>query len=342
MTFDIAELTPLVWLVVIFALTFDFINGFHDTANAIATVVSTRVLSPRTAILMATILNFVGALYATGVAKTVASGLVDPKGVNQTVVLAALTGAIVWNLITWYYGIPSSSSHALFGGLCGAAVAHGGFELILWNGVVNKVLIPIVLSPLGGFLIGLVVMSLIYRLFAHAQPGKVNKVFRSMQVASAGLMAYSHGSNDAQKSMGIITMALLSQGILQSQGASGPNVPMEVILLCAIAMAAGTSMGGWRIIKTMGHKIIRLEPVHGFAAETSASIVILLADHYHAPISTTQVISGSIFGVGASKRLSAVRWGVAHNMVVAWILTLPASALVSAITYGVLSLVISG
>ena len=342
MPFDTSLITPLIVLVVVFALVFDFINGFHDTANAIATVVSTRVLSPRTAILMATVLNFVGALYATGVAKTVAAGLVDPQGINQTVVIAALTGAIVWNLITWYYGIPSSSSHALFGGLCGAAIAHGGFELIIWNGVINKVLIPIVASPLGGFFIGLLLMSLIYRLFAHAQPGRVSKVFRSLQVASAGLMAYSHGSNDAQKSMGIITMALLSQGLLETPGPEGPTVPKWVIFACAVAMAAGTSMGGWRIIKTMGHKIIRLEPVHGFAAETSASIVILLADHFHAPISTTQVISGSIFGVGVSKRLSAVRWGVAQSMVMAWILTLPASALVSAITYGLLSLVISG
>ncbi len=330
---DIPVLIP---LVVVFALVFDFINGFHDTANAIATVISTRVLSPRTAIAMATVLNFLGALFFTGVAKTVATGLIDPNGVDETVILAALCGAIVWNLITWYYGIPSSSSHALFGGLCGAAFAHRGLKSILWTGVIQKVLIPIVLSPVGGFLIGMILMTTIYRLFAHMQPGRVNRVFRTLQIASAGMMAYSHGSNDAQKSMGIITMALISQRLLVPDDPTNPVIPPWVILLCALAMAAGTSVGGWRIIRTMGHKIIRLEPVHGFAAETSASLVILLADNFHAPISTTQVISGSIFGVGAAKRLSAVRWGVARSMVMAWILTLPAAAIVAAMVYHVL------
>ncbi len=323
----------LIVLTIIAALAFDFINGFHDTANAIATVVSTRVLSPRTAILMASVLNFAGALLTTGVAKTVASGLVDATSINSLVVLSAVIGAIIWNLITWYYGIPSSSSHALFGGICGAALAFGGPDIVLWRGVVTKVLIPIVASPLGGFLIGLVVMKAIYILFANAHPGGVGNIFRHLQVFSAGLMALSHGSNDSQKSMGIITMALVSHNLLVSSDPSNPEVPLWVILSCAVMMALGTSMGGWRIIKTMGHRIIRLEPVHGFAAETSASAVIMMADYFHAPISTTQVISGSIFGVGASKRLSAVRWGVAEQMFVAWMLTLPASGGFAAVIY---------
>jgi inorganic phosphate transporter, PiT family len=330
------DLPMLIVLTVIAALVFDFINGFHDTANAIATVVSTRVLSPRVAILMASVLNFAGALLTTGVAKTVAGGLVDAQAVDPLVVLSAVVGAIIWNLITWYYGIPSSSSHALFGGICGAGLAFGGPDIILWKGVVQKVLIPIVASPLGGFLIGLIVMKAIYILFANSHPGGVGKVFRHMQVFSAGLMALSHGSNDSQKSMGIITMALVSRNLLTPADPTSPDIPLWVILSCAVMMALGTSMGGWRIIKTMGHRIIRLEPVHGFAAETSASAVIMLADYFHTPISTTQVISGSIFGVGASKRLSAVRWGVAEQMFIAWILTLPASGGFAAATYYIL------
>jgi len=328
-----SDLPLLLVMTIAVALIFDFINGFHDTANAIATVVSTRVLSPRTAILMASVLNFAGALMTTGVAKTVAAGLVDATAVDALVVPSAVIGAIIWNLITWYYGIPSSSSHALFGGICGAALAFGGSKVVLWGGVINKVLVPIVASPMAGFLIGLVVMKAIYILFANSHPGRVGRVFRHMQVFSAGLMALSHGSNDSQKSMGIITMALLSANMLTPKNPASPDIPLWVVLSCAIMMALGTSMGGWRIIKTMGHRIIRLEPVHGFAAETSASAVIMLADFFHAPISTTQVISGSIFGVGASKRLSAVRWGVAEQMFVAWILTLPAAGLFAALTY---------
>jgi len=334
------DIPLLIILVVLFALAFDYINGFHDTANAIATVVSTRVLTPRSAILMAAGLNFVGALYTQGVAKTIASGLLDAKAdpsgvIPQTVILAALIGAIVWNLLTWYYGIPSSSSHALMGGLCGAALARGGMDMILWEGLTKKVLIPIILSPVGGFIIAFFVMSLIYTIFAHVQPFRVNKAFSALQIMSSAMMAFSHGSNDAQKSMGVITLALVSGGLIVS-GEGGPAIPNWVILACAITMAAGTSVGGWRIIKTMGHKIIKLEPVHGFAAETSASIVILMADHFHAPISTTHAISGSIFGVGAAKRLSAVRWGVARSMVIAWILTLPAAATVAAVSFIIL------
>jgi len=327
----------LVILVVVFALVFDYINGFHDTANAIATVVSTRTLSPRTAIIMAAVLNFVGALATQGVAKTVATGIVDvnadPGGIPQSMILAGVGGAIVWNLITWYYGIPSSSSHALMGGICGAALVHGGMEMILWDGVTKKVLIPIVLSPLVAFAIGFIVMKLIYFIFAKAQPHTVNHGFRGMQVCSSAMMAFSHGSNDAQKSMGVITMALISTGLLVPSDPSSPSIPQWVVLSCALAMALGTSVGGWRIIKTMGHKIMRLEPVNGFAADTSSSIVILMADHFHAPISTTQVISGSIFGVGTAKRRSAVRWSVARNMAVAWVLTLPAAGSVAGMFY---------
>ena len=319
-------------MIVFFALLFDFINGFHDTANAIATVVSTRVLSPRSAIMMAAALNFGGALVSTQVAKTIASGLVT--GATQTVVLAALLGAIVWNLITWKFGIPSSSSHALIGGLCGAAFMHGGTASIIWNGLLLKVIVPLVTSPIAGFILGFVIMKIIYVLFSHSQPGKVSHWFRRLQIVSAALMAFSHGQNDAQKSMGIITIALFSQGVIKTH-----DVPLWVVLACAVAMALGTSSGGWRIIRTMGHKILRLEPVHGFAAETSASIVILLAGKYGAPVSTTHVISGSIFGVGASKRLSAVRWGVAQSMLVAWVLTIPASGLIAAISYFVLHLI---
>jgi PiT family inorganic phosphate transporter len=322
------EVTLILVLVVLFAIAFDYINGFHDTANAIATVVSTRVLTPRAAIAMAAVLNFVGALYATGVAKTIAKGLVDPSQATQLVVLSALIGAIIWNLITWFYGIPSSSSHALIGGLVGAAIAHGGSAIVLWNGLTQKVLIPIVASPVGGFLIGWSIIKVIHITLANAHPRRVSRTFRTLQMLSAASMAYSHGSNDAQKSMGIITLALMSSGFL-----SKADIPPWVVFVCALAMAAGTAGGGWRIIKTMGHKIIRLEPVHGFAAETSASCVILLADHFHAPISTTQVISGSIFGVGAGKRFSAVRWGVAQRMVVAWILTLPAAGAAGALCY---------
>lgn len=349
---ELISLPVLVWLVIIAALAFDYINGFHDTANAIATVVSTRVLSPRDAIAMAAGLNFLGAIIHTGVAKTVSSGIVQTGGVTQTAVFAGLVGAIFWNLLTWYYGIPSSSSHALMGGICGAAIAHAGLDTIIWTapakagewypgGLVYKVIIPIFVSPIGAFCVGLVVMTTIYMLFHAAHPGRVGKLFRVMQIASAATMAGMHGSNDAQKSMGVITMALVTYEISKLQAAGlpipqslhDPHVQTWVIMSCALAMAMGTAAGGWRIIKTMGHKIIKLEPVHGFAAETSASIMILVADNFKAPISTTHTIAGSIFGVGASKRLSAVRWAVATNMVVAWILTLPASAAVAALTY---------
>ncbi|NTV14151.1 MAG: hypothetical protein HGA96_09530 [Desulfobulbaceae bacterium] len=251
----------------------------------------------------------------------------------QLVILAGILGAIVWNLITWKYGIPSSSSHALIGGLCGAAIIHGGLPSVLWNGILHKVLIPLVGSPVMGFALGFLLMGAIFKTLAHVHPGHVSSSFRILQIGSAAAMAFTHGLNDAQKSMGIITMALLSARMIPE-----PVVPMWVVLSCAAAMALGTSVGGWRIIKTMGHKIIRLEPVHGFAAETSSAIVLFVTSHFGMPVSTTHVISGSIFGVGASKRLSAVRWGVAQSMVMAWLLTLPAAALVAALSYELLML----
>lgn len=327
------EVSVLLVLIVAAALIFDYINGFHDTANAIATVVSTHVLSPRVAIMMAAGLNFVGAFYSVSVAKTIASGLVNPRDATQAVILSAITGAIVWNLITWKYGIPSSSSHGLIGGLIGAAATHGGFGVVIWHGIQTKVLLPLFGSPILGFTIGFLLMNLIYLLFSHVHPGKVNGLFRRLQIFSAAFMAFTHGSNDAQKSMGIITMAMVSLGILKE-----PNVPLWVMIACAVAMGLGTAAGGWRIIKTMGHRIVRLQPVHGFAAETTAATVILLATHFKMPVSTTHTIAGSIFGVGSSRRLSAVRWGVAQSMVIAWFLTIPAAALVAAIVYKLLTL----
>jgi PiT family inorganic phosphate transporter len=315
-------------LIVVSALAFDYINGFHDTANAIATVVSTRVLPMRAAIWMAAGLNVIGALTGTAVAETIASGLVQTEHATNLVILAALAGAIVWNLITWWFGIPSSSSHALIGGLCGAALMHGGGTAVLWGGLVEKVVLPMVTSPVVGFLLGLLVMGLLHSCFAHVRPERVGHLFRRLQIVSAAGMAFAHGSNDAQKSMGIITLALVSYGFLHHA-----VVPDWVILSCATAMALGTASGGYRIIKTMGHKIVRLEPVHGFAAETSAAAVILLASRLGMPVSTTHVISGSIFGVGAARRWKAVRWGVAQSMVVAWVLTLPAAGSVAAGVY---------
>ncbi len=318
----------LIILIVICALAFDFINGFHDTANAIATVVSTRVLSPRAAIIMAASLNFVGALCFTKVAKTIAEGLVT--GANQHMILSAILGAIVWNLITWYFGIPSSSSHALVGGLVGAALIHGGVRSVKWDGVLSKVVFPLVTSPVAGFVLGLVLMSGIIYFIAHAHAARAGKTFRTLQVVSSAFMSFTHGSNDAQKSMGIIALAVASYG---GHAVAKTEIPLWVKLACAIAMALGTSMGGWRIIHTMGSRILRLDPVHGFAAEMTASCVILYATITGKSVSTTHVISGSIFGVGAAKRLSAVRWQVARTMVTAWVLTIPATATVAAGIY---------
>lgn len=320
-------LTIVVFIVIILALGFDFINGFHDTANSIATTVSTRVLAPRVAILMAATLNFVGALMSEKVAKTISKGIVIGT-VAQSVIAAALIAAIIWNLITWYFGIPSSSSHALIGGLVGASIAHfGTLGIISWKGVLDKVVLPLITSPLLGFFMGYMIMKGLNFILRNWTPRGVDRMASKLQILSAALMAYSHGSNDAQKSMGIITLALISAGIY------GPDhgVPVWVKLLCAISMALGTSIGGWKIIKTMGVNMIKLAPINGFAAETSAAAVIETMTYFGAPVSTTHVISSTIMGVGASKRLSAVRWGVAKNIVWAWVLTLPLTATLGAL-----------
>ncbi len=329
------ELPLLLILIVLVALVFDFTNGAHDSANAIATVVSTKVLSPRTAVIMAAVLNLGGAMLGDQVATTLGRDIVNPDVVagSQVLVLAALAGAIAWNLITWYAGIPSSSSHALIGGLIGAAVAHAGFSSLNGPSIAEKILLPLVLSPLAGFLAGYLMMSLITLIFWHVSRHKANGVFHRLQVLSAAFMATSHGLNDAQKTMGIITLALFLFGEIDSI-----HVPLWVKLCCATAMACGTAVGGWKIIKTMGHKIFKLEPVHGFAAETSASLVIAGASMLGAPVSTTHTITASIFGVGSTKRLSAVRWGVARNLVVAWVLTIPAAACMGACCFFVLHL----
>jgi PiT family inorganic phosphate transporter len=319
----------LILLVVLgLAIAFDYINGFHDTANAIATSVSTRALKPGWAIAMSATANFVGALTGTAVARTVGSGLIDTNVESQTVIAAALVGAIFWNLLTWRLGIPSSSSHALIGGLLGAALAASGFGAWQMDGIVEKVLIPLIGSPVIGFVLGLTLMIVIFNVFRRAHPVRLNGVFRRLQVVSAGYMAFSHGSNDAQKTMGIMTLALVTAGVIDSF-----EVPLWVILTAATAISLGTAAGGWRIIKTMGTKVVKLDPVHGFAAETTAASIIFGATQLGMPVSTTHVISSAIMGVGSSDRLKTVRWGVARSIVVAWILTLPASGATAALAY---------
>jgi PiT family inorganic phosphate transporter len=329
------ELPLLLIAVVAIALLFDFTNGAHDSANAIATIVSTKVLSPLTAVLMAGALNLLGAFMGTAVAHTIGSGIVRPEMVagSQVLVLAALLGAIFWNLLTWYLGLPSSSSHALVGGLVGAAVACGGWDAPNYASIAEKILLPLVLSPLAGFVSGYLLMVLLSWLVRTSTPGRVNFLFKKLQIVSSAFMATSHGLNDAQKTMGIITLALFIFHEIPEM-----TVPFWVKLSCAMAMGLGTATGGWKIVKTMGHKIFKLEPIHGFAAETSAAAVISVASALGAPISTTHTISTTVIGVGASKRLSAVRWGVAGNLVVAWVLTIPAAALVAAFCYWLLRL----
>jgi PiT family inorganic phosphate transporter len=316
------------------AVLFDYINGFHDTANAIATSVSTRALKPEQAIFLSATANFIGALTGTAVAKTIASGLaVTPEGPQgQVIVAAALVGAITWNLITWRLGLPSSSSHAIIGGLLGAVIIASGVAAIKLDGVRDKVLVPLVLSPVLGILLGFTLMVVLLNVFRRANPRRLNERFRRLQIVSASYMAFSHGSNDAQKTMGIITLALFSAGLVPTT-----DIPIWVILLAATAMSLGTMAGGWRIIRTMGQRVVKLDPIHGFAAETTAATIILGASHFGMPVSTTHVISSAIMGVGASDRFSAVRWGVAGNIVIAWILTLPASGLVAAAAYVVLN-----
>ena len=334
--FDIPVLLALIVLV---ALVFDFTNGAHDCANAIATVVSTKVVTPRFAVGAAALLNLGGALLGTEVAKTLGSGIVLPQVVegSHVLVLAALVGAIAWNCITWYFGIPSSSSHALIGGLIGAAVADAGFSALNGKGIWDKVLVPLVASPMAGYIMGFGCMWIIYWICGRIHRRTVNASFRRLQLVSAAFMATSHGLNDAQKTMGIVTLALLIFGKIDTV-----EVPMWVKLSCAGAMALGTAVGGWKIVKTMGHRIFKLEPVHGFAAESAAAMVITGASLMGAPVSTTHTISACIFGVGSTKRLSAVRWNVAANLVTAWVLTLPAAAGIGYVSYWLLHFIWNG
>ncbi|MFI7706605.1 anion permease [Nonomuraea sp. NPDC049480] len=323
--------------VVVIALAFDYTNGFHDAANAIATSVSTRALTPRAALFMAAAMNFIGAHLGTQVASTVGKGIIDaPDGSHGLVIVAAaLIGAIAWNLVTWYFGLPSSSSHALIGGLVGAALASA--SVVHWDGVFEKVVIPMILSPTIGFSLAALIMIAIYWIFRNSQPGKTNRGFRYSQTVSAAAMALGHGLQDAQKTMGVIFLALVVGGYV----APDDPIPQWVILAAAGAISLGTYAGGWRIMRTLGRRIIALDPPQGFAAETAASTVLYVAAMgFGAPISTTHTITSAIMGVGATKRLSAVRWGVAGNIITAWILTIPAAALVAALTYYLLHAII--
>lgn len=321
--------------IVIIALIFDLINGFHDSANAIACSVSTRVLTLKQAVIMSAVMNFIGAFMNVKVAKTIGSGIVDPTHIVPKVIAAALIGAIVWNLITWYFGIPSSSSHALIGGLVGSAITYAhSIAIVNWSSLFSKVILWLVLSPVIGFFIGFVLMNIINMSLRNTRPSTVSKIFSKAQIGSAMLIALNHGGNDAQKSMGIITMALVSAGFLPQFA-----VPTWVKISCALAMALGTSLGGKKIIKTMGSKMAKIAPVNGFTAEIGASAVMFTATMLNAPISTTHTITGSIMGVGASKRLSAVRWAVAKEIVTAWVLTIPISAAIAAGTLLLINLI---
>jgi inorganic phosphate transporter, PiT family len=346
----------LILTVVLVALIFEYINGFHDTANSIATVVSTKVLTPRAAIMLAACTNLVGAMWGTAVAKTISSGLLDSKVFSMTndVLICALLGGIVWNLITWYFGMPSSSSHAMIGGLCGAALAaaKNNWGVIIWSvpdpetwykgkGLLWKVLVPMATSPVCGFILGFLIMAILYVTLQKMRPQMVNNIFGKMQILSAASMGFMHGTNDAQKTMGIIALALLAgtkAGSLEGlpewlsflkTPAPAPGKDVEIAMwikvVCALTMAAGTAAGGWRIIKTLGHKMVKLQPINGFAAETSSSAVIFTATTLGIPVSTTHNISAAIMGVGAAKKLSAVKWTVVEKMVWAWILTIPVS-----------------
>jgi PiT family inorganic phosphate transporter len=330
----VSTLIILALIIVVLALVFDFINGFHDTANAIATVVSTRVLSPRAAIVMAAGLNVVGALVSAGVAEAIAKGIVKPEVVTLPVILGGLVGAIVWNLFTWYYGIPSSSSHALVGGFAGAAIAGAGMKAIQWSGF-TKILKSFFLSPLAGVAVGFALMMLINWLLRNWTRSLVTKVFGKLQILSAAAMAFSHGGNDAQKSMGIIAIALYTAGMIPTL-----HVPGWTKLVAAVAMGLGTSMGGWRIIKTMGHKMVKLEPVHGFVAEAAAATVIETATHLGAPVSTTHVISSTILSVGLTRGPKAVNWTVIKNIALAMLFTIPASGIVGAGCYWLIHLIV--
>lgn len=320
--------TSLIILVVVLALTFDFINGFHDTANAIATCVSTRAIRPGVAIVGTAILNFLGAMISTGVAKTIGGDIVTSASmINEVIIVAGLIGAIIWNLVTWWFGMPSSSSHALIGGIIGAVIISVGVSALNGWGIL-KIVLSLIISPVAAMAVGYVLMKIVFAICHSYKPAKVNLTANRLQIISAALMAFSHGSNDAQKSMGIITLALLSGGFIGSL-----EVPDIVKLLCAAAMACGTSVGGWKIIRTVGGKIFKMHPIHGFAADLNSSLVIFSATMLHLPVSTTHVVSGSIMGVGSAERVKAVHWDVARQMVTAWVMTIPCTALIGAISY---------
>jgi PiT family inorganic phosphate transporter len=325
----------LVVIVILVALIFDFINGFHDAANSIATVVSTRVLTPRFAVMWAAFFNFIAAFaFETHVAKTMGGGLIRLDIVNEYVILAGLAGAIIWDLITWYFGLPTSSSHALIGGYAGAAIARAGFSAIIATGWL-KTLLFIVLSPIIGGVLGFTLMVIVFWIFRHFTPSSVDKYFGKLQLVSAGLYSLGHGTNDAQKTMGIIAGLLYTSGYLHTF-----FIPFWVVLLCHAAIALGTMSGGWRIVKTMGQKITKLKPVGGFCAETAGAITLLGTAMAGIPVSTTHTITGAIMGVGATKRLSSVRWGLANSIVWAWVLTIPLSALISAFAYVTIALLV--
>ena len=354
----------LILTVILVALVFEYINGFHDTANSIATVVSTKVLTPRQAVMLAAVTNLLGAMWGTAVAKTIASGLVDAKIVTSQILVCALIGAIVWNLVTWWVGLPSSSSHALVGGLCGAclAAANNNWGIIIWSipgkthwwegkGILWKVLVPMISSPLVGFTVGFIVMGTLYFLLRNWRPVKVNRVFGKLQLFSAAYMGFSHGSNDAQKTMGIIALALVAAttagtfdhipGWLNFLKLPEPapggslEIAIWIKLTCAMTMCAGTAAGGWRIIKTLGHKMVKLHPVHGFAAEATGATVLLTAAHFGMPVSTTHAITTSIMGVGCAKGFNALKFRVVKRILWAWVLTIPASG---AVAYGLVRL----
>jgi PiT family inorganic phosphate transporter len=312
-------------VVIAIGLAFDFTNGFHDTANYVATWVGTRAMSPRAAVLISAVANLAGAFVTTAVAKTVGKGLIDTNLVSNQVLLAALLGAIAWNLLTWWLGLPSSSTHALVGGLCGAAIVKAGTKGVLWHGVWEKVIIPAAASPVIGFAGAFVLVVLIYRLFFRAPPGMAHRGFRYGQLVSGTWVAFTHGANDAQKTMGVIALALYTHGSISSF-----YIPTWVKIVAALTIGAGTYVGGWRIIRTLGQRIYKMAPEHGFAAQLAAGSTLYLGTHYGFPISTTHVVTGSVMGAGATRRLSAVRWGVAGNIVFAWLLTLPAAGLVAA------------
>jgi len=339
----------LLTLVMIVAFIFEYVNGFHDSANAISTVVSTKALTPRRAIIYAASLDFVGAFFGTHVAHTIGAGMVAPESVTQLVILCALLGAVTWNLLTWYLGLPSSSSHALIGGLLGAAVTHAYFrldkayELILRmpsfrlehpaldviNGpnVMYKVILPMICSPILGFVVGFLVILVLLKIFHKMRPELLNRLFRKLQIFSSGFLAFSHGSNDAQKTMGIITLALMTAGVVQNKTF---EIPVWVICACAMTLALGTMTGGWKIIRTMSSKVIKMKPIHGFSVETASASIILTASHFGFPVSTTHIISTAIVGVGSMVKVSAVKWGMVKNIVVAWVCTIPACMALSA------------